>query len=116
MNLWECDMRTLGCTSTAKGTGGAIGLRAIGWWFVPGPGPLLGGEPRLLCPDHRPDKIPCLESFMYPDTPQEQPCSPCKGEVEADKWQELINTDLGFRHHSHTKWLEKHRRGQLDDH
>jgi len=47
MNLWECDHP--GCKCTAVGVGGAIGLRAIGWYFKRGP--------IIRCPNHRPDKL-----------------------------------------------------------
>jgi len=30
LNLWQCQFP--GCRSTAVGTGGALGLRAIGWF------------------------------------------------------------------------------------
>lgn len=51
MNLWECDHPD--CNASAVGEGGAVGLRAIGWYFKPGP--------ILYCPRHRPDAIPCVE-------------------------------------------------------
>lgn len=58
MNLWQCDAllnRGNKCTAIAYGVGGASGLTAIGWWFVPGtPGRDLG---ELLCPWHRPGGI-----------------------------------------------------------
>lgn len=44
-NLWQCAAPE--CKATALGVGSAIGLRAIGWWFV------AGGD--ILCPAHRPD-------------------------------------------------------------
>lgn len=48
MNLWECQHP--GCKCTAVGSGGAIGLLAIGWYFVPGP--------KILCPAHHPAGYP----------------------------------------------------------
>jgi hypothetical protein len=77
MNLWECDHP--GCKSTAVGAGGAIGLRAIGWHFECGS--------KLLCPEHRPDAMPCLVS-------KPQPCSSCVAEAEAGRFQRLITADL----------------------
>ncbi|MAT84097.1 MAG: hypothetical protein CMD39_07380 [Gammaproteobacteria bacterium] len=53
LNLWECEHR--GCTAAAAGTGGAVGLRAIGWYFRRGSG---GSGPTILCPNHRPDASP----------------------------------------------------------
>ena len=44
MNLWECGHS--GCKCTAVGTGGAVGLRAVWWYFEMGP--------QLFCPDHHP--------------------------------------------------------------
>lgn len=44
MNRWECDRAE--CLVTADGIGGAIGLRAIGWFFDIGP--------MIYCPRHHP--------------------------------------------------------------
>jgi len=108
MNKWECDARdTAGCKATAVGTGGAVGLRAIGWYFKPGDCNNLNGT--LLCPVHRTDGEECLEAFLYPGQEPDQHCGPCKGEVEADDWQTIINSGLGFENHSYTEWLERHR-------
>lgn len=78
LNKWECE--ELGCDATAVGTGGAIGLRAVGWHFIP-------GAP-LKCPAHRPDgsekripEIPCDKTG---------PCSACRAEEEADRLQYLV--------------------------
>ena len=46
MNLWECSFR--GCSNRAVGTGGAAGLRAIGWWVEE----WQEEGPDLLCPAH----------------------------------------------------------------
>lgn len=81
MNLWECDHRRLDgsrCSSTAVGEGGAIGLRAIGWWFM------VGG--RLLCPRHRPDPAPCGQDG--------EDCTYCAADAEADYFQGLIRSTL----------------------
>lgn len=75
---WTCDHE--GCKSVAVGSGGAIGLRAIGWHFV------RGGS--VKCPAHRPDPMPCKDN----DTNAGKPCSTCRGEAEADHWQELIES------------------------
>lgn len=76
INKWECEKD--GCVITACGLGGAIGLRAIGWWVQFG-----NGAPNLYCPGHRPDKIMCKE-----DPANE--CSVCAADAEADKWQVLM--------------------------
>ena|ERR1700760_3915739 len=44
MNIWECHHPD--CTNRVVGVGGAIGLRAIGWYFELGP--------VLYCPNHYP--------------------------------------------------------------
>jgi len=89
VNLWECDEP--GCTSTATGVGGAAGLIAIGWFFEPGP--------RLLCPVHHPDKVPCDDGF--PENAG-KPCSLCRAEDQAEFWQNQIN--------DHRHWPLRHRR------
>lgn len=86
MNLWACDAS--GCDSTAVGAGGAVGLRAIGWYFAVGP--------RILCPTHHPDKLPCTNLPSMP-TPEEQaqagkPCSLCAAEAQAKRAQEALTT------------------------
>ena len=75
MNLWECEAP--GCESRAVGVGGAIGLRAIGWYFEAGP--------KLLCPVHRHD--PSMKRNTSFGCNAEDPCSTCKAEEEADKLQ-----------------------------
>lgn len=67
------------------GTGGAIGLRAIGWQVVfTGP---PGRGPTILCPSHRFDTIACLESpgrsFL---------CAVCRADLEAALLQEPLYT------------------------
>lgn len=57
MNRWHCQQN--GCDQIANGVGGAIGLRAIGWYFRP---PVLWWgvmrtSPILYCPRHHPDGI-----------------------------------------------------------
>lgn len=70
MNVWECEHP--GCTSKAVGTGGAIGLHAIGWYFTAGS--VHGNyESLLFCPAHRPDPIPCTEESEN----KGNPCSAC---------------------------------------
>lgn len=78
LNKWECSEP--GCTSTAVGNGGAIGLRAIGWWFE------AGQKPR--CPAHRVDGT--LKRSKGVPCEQEGPCGPCSGEYEADRLQYVI--------------------------
>ena len=84
MNRWDCDVR--GCNSSAVGMGGAIGLRAIGWYFVPG-GP-------LRCPSHRPDVMPCRDALTLrdatPEFPAPEACPLCRAGLEAAELQELI--------------------------
>lgn len=50
MNYWECDQS--GCQSKSHGIGGAIGLRAIGWYFKKGEG--ITRPPIIFCPQHSP--------------------------------------------------------------
>lgn len=76
MNVWECQV----CGAKSQGVGGAIGLRAIGWWFELGP--------VILCPHHRPDRVPCHEEAGTP-------CPMCAGEEEAQRLQEMIRRELG---------------------
>ncbi len=78
MNLWECDEP--GCNRAAVGTGGAVGLRAIGWYFRVGP--------TLFCPWHRPDKIPCVEDGEN----KGKPCGPCAAEAIVAPVQETLTT------------------------
>jgi len=88
MNKWDCDYE--GCTSSAVGTGGAIGLTAIGWYFVPGTGYSSG---HLLCPAHRPDAIPCTEDSRDDDgnyCTLGKPCPTCKADEVADIVQHAI--------------------------
>jgi len=67
VNRWKCDHPD--CTRECVGTGGAVGLRAIGWWFVyAGP---------IYCPAHRPDPIHCA------------------ADQEAERWQKLIMAEVG---------------------
>lgn len=76
LNRWECEHS--GCTSRATGTGGASGLLAIGWWFLPGS--------KILCPAHRPDPVPCRADGDN----RGKPCSTCAGDAEADMIQHAI--------------------------
>jgi hypothetical protein len=90
VNRWDCDEP--GCKSSCVGTGGAIGLRAIGWYFVP------GMRNNCYCPRHRPDRAskPIGEPDPHdgwvgmhgPDAPY--PCSMCSADREADYLQRHI--------------------------
>ena len=53
MNAWRCEHP--GCTNSCVGLGGAIGLRAIGWYFYPVKS--LGEPFQLFCPIHRPEEL-----------------------------------------------------------
>lgn len=75
MNLWQCDAP--GCKRTAIGSGGAIGLRAIGWFVRLGP--------VVFCPGHRPDHGPCEEH-------EGETCSLCPSEAEAKRFQDMIRS------------------------
>lgn len=98
MNRWDCDKH--GCNSTAVGSGGAVGLRAIGWYFVRGKSSeLFPGAytlPRILCPFHRPDGIPCRENPESPldRTYQGQNCGLCIAEDEAKVFQAILEPAL----------------------
>ena len=92
MNRWRCDVH--GCESTAVGVGGAIGLRAIGWYFRRGP--------VTLCPEHRPDPTTNRVEMHNPAGNTGQPCSLCAAEIEAlehqvrmgaDAWTEVRHVD-----------------------
>lgn len=80
MNLWRCN--AIGCDSTAVGTGGAVGLRAIGWWFKRGP--------ILFCPRHRPDKEPGNSEYGC----SRHSCGVCAGRREAAHRQAVIEACL----------------------
>jgi hypothetical protein len=89
VNLWECTEP--GCKNIALGEGGALGLRAIGWYFVVGEA--------LKCPAHRPDGT--LEhNTRFCDVEPGQPCSECQAEQEAARLQQMIGITLGVRWHS----------------
>ena len=75
MNKWQCDHK--GCSRVAYGTGGAVGLRAIGWWFKVGTGWSQGP---LFCPAHRPDPAPCHDEGNEDNAGR--PCSLCAAEDE----------------------------------
>lgn len=89
MNRWDCDKA--GCKASCVGTGGAIGLRAIGWYFVP------GFRHNCFCPMHRPDPATGPPSAAEPDgwvgmhgPDAPYPCSPCAADREADYLQDAI--------------------------
>jgi hypothetical protein len=83
LSLWKCDEP--GCKSTAVGSGGAVGLRAVGWYFLPGP--------FLRCPNHRPDPAPCHQEGNTDNTGKT--CSNCAAEDEARRLQQLVHNVLG---------------------
>lgn len=61
MNLWECQQPH--CLNKVVGIGGAIGLRAIGWYFEKGPIIYCPGHNRraeISCTYEKPCKL-CLE-------------------------------------------------------
>jgi len=87
MNKWECS--ALGCDSFAVGFGGALGLRAVGWFFEV-------GKP-LLCPLHRPD--PTMERAsdgVSSLCPAAGPCTLCAADREAARLQYAIAEKLGL--------------------
>jgi hypothetical protein len=84
MSKWECGHH--GCDVTAVGSGGAVGLRAIGWWFEPGP--------HLFCPAHRPDPSPCHQEYNAGN--EGKSCPFCTAEAEAHGHQEAIRERLGM--------------------
>lgn len=90
MNKWECDHP--GCGNAVVGTGGAIGLRAVGWYFRPGSN-LSGGD--LYCPAHRPDPIECSDS-MIPEDERKASCSLCAAEGESEYWQSRMEAEYGL--------------------
>ena len=78
MNLWECGEP--GCKRSVTGCGGAIGLRAIGWYW--------GGYGThfIRCPAHRPDGVKCHDT--YPEGGDS--CTYCAAEDEAAHWQNMM--------------------------
>lgn len=86
-NRWDCDYP--GCTEYVVGLGGAIGLRAIGWYFKPA-GTRQGGhplEPSIACPRHRFDAERHGPNLRHP---KETLCGICPGQRDADRFQALI--------------------------
>lgn len=95
MNEWKCD--ETGCTRKVQGVGGGVGLRAIGWWFQRGFG---GRGPTILCPEHRPDGIPCEDDYAAEDAERTGTgaeflaCCPfCAAEKDAKHWQDIMNRE-----------------------
>lgn len=84
MNKWVCAVP--GCGTTAVGFGGAIGLRAIGWWFLPGE--------ELRCPAHRPDGT--MDRSADAPCHLDKPCPECQGEKEAAQMQYMIAKSVGM--------------------
>ncbi len=79
MNRWNCEYPN--CERSVTGTGGAIGLRAIGWYFERG---VSMDGPTIRCPTHRPDGVQCR------DDPEEKSCPFCAADAEAERWQALL--------------------------
>lgn len=91
MKLWQCSHH--GCSAQAAGTGGPIGLRAVGWYFVPGE--------LLYCPMHRPDLVPCgAFGGANGSEPAGEMCSLCSAEIEADLLQHLVRAHVSHTDHS----------------
>jgi hypothetical protein len=97
MNQWICGRA--GCGTQAHGTGGALGLRAIGWYFEPGNPP--------FCPAHWPGhkqgcgKLPSVEG-----TAPDPDCSQCAAEKQANQWQEVMEGTARTRHPVHDSGYE----------
>lgn len=85
LSLWQCD--AVGCKRTCTGTGGPVGLRAIGWYWKPD-----DIAPALFCPEHRPDKTDCKQR---PGTP----CSLCAAEQDARDYQPKLMTNPELDHY-----------------
>jgi len=86
-NRWDCDFP--GCDLYVIGCGGAVGLRAIGWYFVPG----FGNN--LFCPQHRPDAT-TVRTRLHGDS-DDGPCSSCQADAEAMELQNrFLNPFFGF--------------------
>lgn len=89
MHRWICDNPT--CGNDAMGTGGAIGLRAIGWDVE-----LREKDPRgrwlhtILCPAHRRDAMSCTKRCPDQVTGERFLCHICAGRAEAEEWQATI--------------------------
>ena len=77
MNCWECQHK--GCGRTVVGVGGAIGLRAIGWYYQQGP--------TILCPEHRPSQRHSTAHYL--DCTRDD-CALCAAEEDAQFYQRLI--------------------------
>ena len=81
MNLWECGHK--GCKHTAVGVGGAVGLRAIGWYIkftAAVDGSMLG--PGVLCPLHSLETVACMR-----DHSKGAQCGTCASTVRAHRLQ-----------------------------
>jgi hypothetical protein len=76
MNRWDCEHP--GCDYFVCGLGGAIGLRAIGWYFVP------GYRNNLFCPRHWPEDADGMAD------PHGKPCKMRRPETEATVIQAQI--------------------------
>lgn len=83
MNRWQCGVH--GCKSEAVGAGGAIGLRAIGWYFERGP--------VILCPAHRPDPTRDRTTAHDSHNDDGEPCSYCAADIAALEHQVRMGAD-----------------------
>ncbi len=98
LNQWYCDQA--GCRSSAVGVGGALGLRAVGWFFALGP--------IIRCPNHRPDP----SNLKHEACETEGPCGYCRAEQEADAFQaDIANVtgidDRGHHQRRSDRWAER---------
>lgn len=85
MNRWTCDER--GCTASAVGVAGAVGLRAIGWFFQRNPNTMA----TLFCPMHRP-KVEAIQSRLHDGEDERNvgkvhACGVCAAEFDAARYQ-----------------------------
>lgn len=98
LDQWDCEHP--GCESSAVGVGGALGLRAIGWYFVPGP--------IIFCPLHRLDP----SEVKHEECDNSGPCSFCRAEQEAETLQGNIAAVTGVDHRAYyqaraTRWAAR---------
>lgn len=90
MSVWEC--QEPGCDRAVVGCGGGIGLRAIGWYFMPGPLDGWGflGGPTIYCPQHRPDGTNSRSLLHDGEADDGDACPICAGALDAKRYQEAI--------------------------
>lgn len=83
MNKWEC--AATHCDRHVVGLGGAVGLRAIGWYFERGTSePLTGAT--VYCPAHHP--------YASLECRHEKRCAVC---VETERLQHLVDASSDAR-------------------